>query len=631
MKNTLFFLASILLLIGVCQNLSAQDKVVLGTNVPVGTEIALRVNEEAVVGDALQFTRYGQNIMGNPCKWYKVIRPEVEISGKITEIDATSFRLSSLDIKSAPDLEAFFAEDEEKGKLTIREADFSKCPKIQRIGIQKAQLKSVNLSGLSELFLLGLGANELFSIDVTGCNSLSVIFIHRNQIKKDGMKAFINSLPDRSEKDKGFVVVIDTHPDTKDEGNICSAEHVKLAQNKNWALKTASNEDYPGYDYQSHVSDEVIRLTTTLTLKEGVDNYIPLGITTYDGEDVEVEGGTYHSTSGGRRYYKLNSQNLVVKGKVKSFDCHETYLTFLDVSGNPELESLNCSANKGLSRLILGEPKKLKVLKTTGSPVGSIDVSKITTLEKLLCNWSNIPRQDLTGLVNLREINCSGNEWKSMDVRNCTKLERLFAAGCGLRSLDLSSNKQLRELHVYVNYLKELTFDSPLLYNVIAFDNEIEEQAMTNLVNSLPYFIVPPGADDFTPEIAQLVIYRRNNQPDPDKNRCTGEHVQTATERNWKVFSVDMDNNMESYEGNSLQPGITRPQVLVYPSPATEWVEVTNVEPGTLIFLYDSSGRSVSHTLSEDESTRIFVENLPSGIYYLSVGDGKLYSVAIQR
>lgn len=77
-----------------------EDKVSLTTNAAVGGEVALALNEEAVVGDALQFLRDGVNAIGNPCKWYKVVRPEVEITGKIKKIEATSFRIKSLKIES---------------------------------------------------------------------------------------------------------------------------------------------------------------------------------------------------------------------------------------------------------------------------------------------------------------------------------------------------------------------------------------------------------------------------------------------------------------------------------------------------------------------------------------------------
>ncbi len=597
-----------------------EDKVSLTTNAAVGGEVALALNEEAVVGDALQFLRDGVNAIGNPCKWYKVVRPEVEITGKIKKIEATSFRIKSLKIESAPDLEEFFAEDMMGGNQFIQEADFSKCPKIKKLGIQQALLEKIDVKGLQDLSILALGGNKLSSLDVTGCTSLGIIFVHRNQIKKDNMKVFINSLPSRVDKDKGFVVLVDLHPSVTDEGNVCTPDLVKVAIEKNWAIRTAANEDYKGENYQPHVSNEVIKLTTALTVGQG-ENYIPLGLEAYEGEDFEVEGGTYHSTAGGRRYYLLNSQNLVIKGKIKSLNCSDVHVTSLDISGNPELESLNCSSNANLSNLVLGTPKKLKVLNTSNSPVGAINISAITTLEQLFCINSNIPKQDLSGLVNLRELNCSGNKWMNINVKSCTKLEKLFAAGCNISQIDLSQNTLLREVQLHVNYLRELTLHSPKLISVIVFDNEIEGEAMTNLVKSLPQFVPPTSLGAL--EYGQFVVYRKDNQPEPDKNKCLVSDVRMAMDKDWKVFSVDMNDKMEEYEGiqsNALQSiGSTNPSV--YPSPATEWIEVSRVEPGTEIVLYNLSGSIALRCIAEAAPARISVAELPSGVYYVQAGD----------
>ena len=150
------------------------DKVILRTSAPVGSQVALAVNEEAIISDALQLDHSGVNAVGNDCNWYKVIRQEVEITGSITMIETTSFRLASLQIEQAPDLEAFFSEERDRGKQTIQEEDFSMCPHITKIGIQMAELKQIKLQGLAQLFLLGVGGNNLSALDVSG---LSLIHI----------------------------------------------------------------------------------------------------------------------------------------------------------------------------------------------------------------------------------------------------------------------------------------------------------------------------------------------------------------------------------------------------------------------------------------------------------------------
>lgn len=594
------------------------DKVTLRTSAPVGSQVALAVNDEAIISDALQLDHSGVNAVGNDCNWYKVIRQEVEITGSITKIEATSFRLASLQIEQAPDLDVFFSEERDRGKQTIQEADFSMCPNITKIGIQMAELKQIKLQGLAQLSLLGIGGNNLSALDVSGCDNLNVIFMHRNQIKEPEMGAFIASLPSRVDQSTGYIVVIDTYPSLTDEGNVCTAKQVRQARDKNWIIKTADNEEYPGSGYQQHISDETIRLTTTLTIGQG-ENYIPLGIEAYPDEDFEVEGGTYHSTANGRRYYLLESPNLVIRGKVRSLNCGGTYLTHLDISGNPELETLLCDDNKQLQSLVLGTPHKLKTLNTSDSPVGDIDFSLLPSLEYLYCRNSQVPPRSLASLTQLKELNCSGNAWSTLDLSQATQLEKLFAAGCGLLKVDLTHCPNLREVQVHVNYLRELPLASDKLYSVIAFDNEISGEQMTHLVESLPTF--ETGADPDAPEQAELIIFRTDNQPEADKNRCMTSDVQIATAKNWAVLSVDMDYNKSPY------PGLQGDHISLCPTSAVslyvtpEEVRIEGIPHGETITLYDLSGVIVYSLAATSSTAVISPDAIPSGIYYLSVGE----------
>ena len=594
------------------------DKVTLRTSAPVGSQVALAVNDEAIISDALQLDHSGVNTVGNDCNWYKVIRQEVEITGSITKIEATSFRLASLQIEQAPDLDVFFSEERDRGKQTIQEADFSMCPNITKIGIQMAELKQIKLQGLAQLSLLGIGGNNLSALDVSGCDNLNVIFMHRNQIKEPEMGAFIASLPSRVDQSTGYIVVIDTYPSLTDEGNVCTAKQVRQARDKNWIIKTADNEEYPGSGYQQHISDETIRLTTTLTIGQG-ENYIPLGIEAYPDEDFEVEGGTYHSTANGRRYYLLESPNLVIRGKVRSLNCGGTYLTHLDISGNPELETLLCDDNKQLQSLVLGTPHKLKTLNTSDSPVGDIDFSLLPSLEYLYCRNSQVPPRSLASLTQLKELNCSGNAWSTLDLSQATQLEKLFAAGCGLLKVDLTHCPNLREVQVHVNYLRELPLASDKLYSVIAFDNEISGEQMTQLVESLPTF--EAGADPEAPDQAEFIIFRTDNEPEADKNRCMASDVQIATDKNWTVLSVDMDDNKSPYAGEqgnhiSLCPTAA---VSLYVTPGA--VRIEGIPHGETVTLYDLSGVQVYSVAASSSAAVISTDAIPSGVYYLSVGE----------
>lgn len=304
---------------------------------------------------------------------------------------------------------------------------------------------------------------------------------------------------------------------------------------------------------------------------------------------------------------------------MRSLNCGGTYLTHLDISGNPELETLLCDDNEQLHSLVLGSPRKLKTLNTSDSPVGDIDFAVLPALEYLYCRNSQVPSRSLTSLTHLKELNCSGNAWSTLDLSKATQLEKLFAAGCGLLKVDLTHCPNLREVQVHVNYLRELPLASDKLYSVIAFDNEISGEQMTHLVESLPTF--EAGTDPEAPDQAEFIIFRTDNEPEADKNRCMASDVQIATDKNWTVLSVDMDDNKSPYagvQGNHISLCPTA-AISLYVTP--EAVRIEGIPHGETVTLYDLSGVQVYSIAASASAAIISTDAIPSGVYYLSVGE----------
>lgn len=224
----------------------------------------------------------------------------------------------------------------------------------------------------------------------------------------------------------------------------------------------------------------------------------------------------------------------------------------------------------------------------------------------------------------MTELNCSGNKWFRLDVSQCRELTKLFAAGCNLTKVDLSKNKKLREeVQLHVNCLKALQFSAPDLHTLTLFDNEIEGKAMTDIMNSLPVFTVKD--DPSIPNRAGFIVFNMENEPEPDKNKCLDTDVRIAREKNWTVFSTDAEGEVLIYEGISTlstQAALSR-SFFVYPNPAVDEIFVRNVEEGREILIFDTVGACVLRAQSTGDITRIAVEQLAPGSYFVCV-DGKV-------
>ena len=123
-----------------------------------------------------------------------------------------------------------------------------------------------------------------------------------------------------------------------------------------------------------------------------------------------------------------------------------TNISSLDVSNNPELLILNIGETK-ITSIDLSNNPKLREFYCThmGSmnqdyPMTSLDVSKNTQLQRLMC---------------------SGNQLTSIDVSNNPLLTSLFCNTNLLTSIDISKNPYIESLNVSNNYLDFVTLPEP--------------------------------------------------------------------------------------------------------------------------------------------------------------------------
>lgn len=90
----------------------------------------------------------------------------------------------------------------------------------------------------------------------------------------------------------------------------------------------------------------------------------------------------------------------------------------------------------------------LRTLNCSGHPVGTLDLSAFTFLEKLDCAQMQLSELDFTGLTNLKELRCNHNEIWNLDVSLLPQLEVLICGTNYFSSLDVSSLTNLKHLNV---------------------------------------------------------------------------------------------------------------------------------------------------------------------------------------
>lgn len=157
--------------------------------------------------------------------------------------------------------------------------------------------------------------------------------------------------------------------------------------------------------------------------------------------------------------------------------CTSLGLTSLDVSKNTNLEVLVCDQNLLLPSVDVSKNTKLKALSCTYiDALTSLDVSNNPDLEVLNLGRNPIASLDVSNNPKLKQLQIGGTKISSIDLSNNLNLEFFSAEnanGSGsLTSLDLSKNTKLKTLRCTGNQLASLDISaSPGLTSLHCHDN----------------------------------------------------------------------------------------------------------------------------------------------------------------
>lgn len=284
----------------------------------------------------------------------------------------------------------------------IESIDVSHAPSLYSLSIKDNFLKELDVSNNIQLEYVYAQNNQLEDFVVCSGGKVARVYCIDNKIKAEKMRTLIESLPDRTpESYPGILGVIDLSLGAP-EGNICTKALVKLAQSKNWSIKFYDGLNYLAYEGSEGgdlpIEKDEIELKTLLKVGET----FPMSLL---GEgDIEFLGLEISESLQSGNIYKITSQDISIKGTVKSIKVDNCKLITLATRNSKALEEVYCK-NNPLKRLNLTENKKLK---------------------NLNCANTEIENLDLSGNPDLEELDCSNNRIKKLDFANNQKIYRIY-------------------------------------------------------------------------------------------------------------------------------------------------------------------------------------------------------------
>ena len=222
-----------------------------------------------------------------------------------------------------------------------------------------------------------------------------------------------------------------------------------------------------------------------LTLEAG-KNTVKVKAKTADGKPITVEGCNVNELAN-EAETTLTVTNperkLALIGDIIELDCRgeETTggnrpLAALDVSGCTALQKLNCQYNQipeldvqGLTKLqkLYCQDNKLSTLNVSGctalkelicinNQISELNVQGCATLKVLNCRYNKIAELNVSGLTELQELICNVNKIPELNVQGLTKLQQLKCGGNQLKTLDVQGLTELQQLYCQNNQLPAL-------------------------------------------------------------------------------------------------------------------------------------------------------------------------------
>ena len=268
-----------------------------------------------------------------------------------------------------------------------------------------------------------------------------------------------------------------------------------------------------------------------------------------------------------------DATEIVIYGNVSNFSCsgNRDNLTNVSISNNPELFSLNCSAN-AIGNLYL-DNNNLLTLICGSTKIGYLDVSMNTNLFSLWCDSTNISSLDLRYNDQLQMLNLSANpKLTRLNIEGADRLLRIAIDGCRFSDCGLDSIFKALPVH-------------------IPTDN-----AMIWIKNS-----------------------STSNNPGVDGCRDT-----IATNKHWMVLDWQMKrikNTTYTCGSGTDIPTVFAKGFTISPNPSKDFVTIESPATDEEIAVTDLSGRKLLTARIADGKAVLDISSLAEGIYLVRIGN----------
>ncbi len=383
----------------------------------------------------------------------------------ITTIDVSTDNIASVrEISLMPDLTRLSVAARNRGTGKLKKMDVNYNSKLTTIICDNNKLDSVVVRNIPMLDTLSCNRNQMTEIDVSSNPLLSYLDCGSNQIPELGDLSHNKELKHLDFRGN-LVKEVDISPCLAiREFNATSCPSLKIIYV--WPDFFDETEDHNKF-YKDDTAEYVISPNAPIVIpdlnfrKYCIEHFDTdkNGEVSYkeakDATRIDVCTDDIETLKGIAFFTSLTYLRCYGTVYDDSFVIRNGRLTSLDVSGQTELDTLDCSGNQ-LNSLNVSENTKLFLLNCAGNSLSTLDLSGISRLTDLDFKGNQVASIALSGNTALLRLDCSKNKLIALDVSRSVALKELNCSGNRIPVLDLSGNKEISWLDCSSNALQEM-------------------------------------------------------------------------------------------------------------------------------------------------------------------------------
>ncbi|MGH1387848.1 hypothetical protein [Kordia sp.] len=343
-------------------------------------------------------------------------------------LDVSSNLLSIIDVSGMPNLETFVASPISS---SLESVDASNTPALKSLTLTESFVSQLNITGAVNLEELNIYTTSISSLDLSTNTSLEVIITSQSSLNV----LDVSNLSALRELDvsRSNIRSLDLSNNTALE--ILDASNTSL---NSLNIRNGNNTAITSFDVSFNGSltciqvDDVTYSTENWTNIDATANFTSTDYCRY----TSIVDPNFEASLGNLGYDDISSDGQVPTALIEE-------VTSLDIS------SLNISDITGIQDFT-----GLQTLDISSTNIINLDLSGMPNLETLnMASTASLTTLDVSDATALQTITASDSNVSTIDLTNATALEEAFLFRTQITTLDISTNTALKHLEAYDNAL----------------------------------------------------------------------------------------------------------------------------------------------------------------------------------